>query len=88
MTIRTEDNDGREVYGYLPELVFEENNPVVQVINEANKEVLYTIRIQGNTFLPKVYSAGRYTVKAGKDRPDAFKKTGLKPTAKKIKVKL
>ncbi len=64
------------------------NDPVVQVIEEGSKEILYTIRIQGNTFLPKVYSNGKYTVKAGKDRPDGFKKTGLKPTAKKIKVKL
>ena len=88
ITIRTEDNDGRKVYGYLPELVFEENDPVVQVVNDKTKEILYTVRIQGNTFLPKVYSDGRYTVKAGKDRPDAFKKSGLKPTATKIKVKL
>ncbi|MDA1068333.1 MAG: hypothetical protein O3C43_17735 [Verrucomicrobia bacterium] len=89
LTIRQEDNDGREVYGYLPELVFEGmNDPVVQVIEEGSKEILYTVRIQGNTFLPKVYSNGKYTVKAGKDRPDGFKKTGLKPTAKKIKVKL
>jgi hypothetical protein len=88
ITIRQEDNDGREVYGYLPELVFETIDPVVQVVNEANNEVLYTVRIQGKTFLPKVYSDGNYTVKAGKDRPDGFTKKGLKPTAKKIKVKL
>ena len=88
MTIRTEDNDGREIYGYLPEMVFDEPNPVVQVINEANKEVLYTVRIKGRTFLPKVYSNGKYTVKAGNDRPDGFTKKGLKPTAKKLKVQL
>tara|TARA_B100001123_G_scaffold344100_1_gene390947 strand:+ start:713 stop:2623 length:1911 start_codon:yes stop_codon:yes gene_type:complete len=88
MIIRMEDNDGREVYGYLPEMVFDMQNPVVQVINESNKEVLYTVRIKGSTFLPKVYSDGEYTVKAGKDRPDGFTKRGLKPTASKIQVKL
>jgi hypothetical protein len=88
ITIRTEDNDGREVYGYLPELVFDMTDPVVQVVEESSNEILYTIRIQGNTFLPKVYANGKYTVKAGKDRPDGFKKSGLKPTATKIKVKL
>ena len=63
-------------------------DPVVQVVEESSNEILYTIRIQGNTFLPKVYANGKYTVKAGKDRPDGFKKSGLKPTATKIKVKL
>ena len=83
-----EDNDGRKVYGYLPEMVFEETDPVVQVINESDKEILYTVRVQGRTFLPKVYSDGKYTVKAGKDRPDSFKKSGLKPTTGKIRVSL
>ena len=47
--------------GVLPEMVFDEPDPVVQVIDESNKEVLYTVRIKGKTFLPKVYSDGKYT---------------------------
>ena len=74
--------------GYLPEMVFENPDPVVQVIDESNKEVLFTVRIKGKSFLPKVYSDGKYTVKAGKDRPDSFTKKGLEPTAKKLKVNL
>lgn len=72
------DNDGREIIGYLPELNFGEiNDPVVQVINEENDEILYTIRIQGNTFRPQVYSEGTFTVKAGKDKADLWTKEGL-----------
>lgn len=33
-TFHMEENDGREVYGYLPELHFNTPDPVVQVINE------------------------------------------------------
>jgi hypothetical protein len=88
ITIRMEDNDGREVYGYLPELDFNMPDPVVQVVNESTKEILYTVRIQGRTFLPKVYAAGKYTVKAGKDRPDGMTISGLEPVTKKLKVDL
>jgi len=38
---------------------------VVQVIDEADGEVVYTIRIKGNAFRPKVFREGRYTVKVG-----------------------
>ena len=71
-----------------PEMVFDDPDPVVQVIDESNQEILYTVRIKGKSFLPKVYSDGKYTVKAGSDRPDSFTKKGLKPTAKKLKVQL
>jgi hypothetical protein len=43
---------------------------VVQVIRESDGEILYTERIRGNTWTPKVYSAGTYTVQVGTDRPD------------------
>jgi len=38
-------------------------SPVVQVIEEATGEIQYTLRPQGSTFVPKVFRAGRYTVK-------------------------
>ena len=77
---RMEDNDGREVYGCLPELVFDNAaNPVVQVLNEATGEILYTQRIQGNRFRPRVFGPGKYTVKAGRDRADAWQRQGLVP---------
>ena len=38
-------------------------DPVVQVINEASKEIEYTVRIQGSSFEPKVRAKGAYTVR-------------------------
>jgi len=92
MTFKMEENDGRAVQGRLPELVFDDiTDPVVQVVSEADGDILYTLRIQGNRFRPAVYALGTYTVKAGRDRPDAWSAKGLKATedgGKEIKVKL
>lgn len=81
-----EENDGRKVFGYLPELQFEESDPVVQVVNEENNEILYTMRIQGNTFKPVVYGSGVYTVKAGSDRPDSWSYDGLQPSMNQVET--
>lgn len=83
MTIRMEDNDGRKPVGYLPNLKFEGNrNPVVQVVEDATGEVLYTLRARGS-FQPPVYSKGAHTIKLGADRPDGKTLGGLQPKAKK-----
>jgi len=58
-------------------------NPVVQVIEEATGEVLYTTRAQGNRFQPRVYSKGKYTVKIGLQKPDASTLKGVESVAKK-----
>lgn len=83
ITVSMEDNDGRKVAGYLPELVFEGAvDPVVQVIAEATGDILYTVRIQGGRFQPRVYSEGKHTVKCGKDRPDGKTLASLSPSPK------
>ncbi len=65
-TIRQEDNYGRKAAAYLPTIkVSGMKDPVVQVIDEANGEILYTIRIRGTSFRPKVFKAGTYTIKVG-----------------------
>lgn len=70
ITFKMSDNDGRKVVGHLPELVFEGGeSPVVQVIENSSGEILYTIRIQGSSFKPQVYSTGEHTVKVGQDSP-------------------
>jgi alkaline phosphatase D len=38
-------------------------DPVVQVIDESSGEIVYTIRIRGTVFVPKVFKGGTYTVK-------------------------
>ncbi|MFO1094046.1 MAG: hypothetical protein U0992_12155 [Planctomycetaceae bacterium] len=57
-------------------------NPVVQVIEESTGDILYTVRVQGNRFQPRVYSAGAHVVKVGHDRPDLVTLAGLDPQPK------
>jgi hypothetical protein len=57
------DNYGQTAVAYLPTLkVAGLKNPVVQVIDEANDEIVYTVRIRGYEFRPKVFASGKYTV--------------------------
>jgi hypothetical protein len=71
ITVKQNENDGRKVIGYLPEYIFSNGkNCVVQVVEEESGEVLYTARSINGRFQPKVYSAGKHTVKIGRDLPD------------------
>jgi len=66
ITIDQLDNYGRQAVAYLPTLVLHGTpNPVVQIIDESNGEIVYTLRIKGNRFTPKVFKKGRYTIKVG-----------------------
>ncbi len=66
MTIQQTDNDGRRAAAYLPTLnVTGLEDPVVQVVDESNGEIVYTLRIKGHTFRPKVFRTGSYTVRVG-----------------------
>jgi hypothetical protein len=78
ITLRMQDNDGRQVVGRLPAPTLDGvPRPVVQVIEEPSGEVLYTVRAPSDDFRPPVYSAGPHTVKLGRDRPDQKTVTGL-----------
>ena len=66
ITIHQEDNYGREALAYLPTLkIVGAESPVVQVIDEYLDEVVYTIRINGSTWRPKVFRNAVYTIKVG-----------------------
>ena len=83
ITVKQEANDGRKVAGYLPEYVFGDGKDcVVQVVEEASGEVLYTTRSRGGRFQPKVYSKGKHTVKIGRELPDAKTLKGVVPKPK------
>ncbi len=83
ITVAMDANDGRVVIGWLPKLVVEGSaRPVIQVVEEATGNILYTVRASGNRFQPRVYGPGKYTVKIGRDRPDAMTLAGLEPQAK------
>ena len=66
-TIHMTENYGREAAAYLPQLqVTGMTNPVVQVIDDTSGDIVYTLRIRGTTFRPKVFSANAaYTIKVG-----------------------
>ncbi|MFK7911901.1 MAG: hypothetical protein AB8F34_15070 [Akkermansiaceae bacterium] len=77
-TIKQWENDGRKVVGNLSKITVNGiKNPVIQVIAESTGEILYTIRIQGNTFTPRVYAKGTYTVNIGRQKPNQKSLKGL-----------
>jgi hypothetical protein len=66
ITIRQGDNYARAPLAYLPTIrVTGQEDPVVQVIDEYLQEIVYTIRIKGTTWRPKVFREGTYTVRVG-----------------------
>ncbi len=93
-TIKQEDNYGRKAVAYLPTIeVSGMTNPVVQVIDESKDEIVYTLRINGTSYRPKVFKKGKYTVKVGQLGTDKMKtRKGVRSLApdktKKIRVKL
>ncbi|MBN1344530.1 MAG: metallophosphoesterase [Phycisphaerae bacterium] len=65
-TIRQEDNYARKPVAYLPTLkITGQTDPVVQVVDESTGEIVYTIRINGQSFRPKVFKKGAYTIHVG-----------------------
>lgn len=78
ITVAMDANDGRKVHARLPAVKLDGvPNPVVQVVAEATHEILYTVRSQSESFVPRVYAPGKYTVKAGKDKPDTVVAQGV-----------
>jgi hypothetical protein len=65
ITIAQEDNYGREALAWLPTLHFSAGweNPVVQIVDEYDGQIVYTLRIRGREFSPKVFRVGTYAVR-------------------------
>lgn len=64
-----EDNYGRKAVAYLPTLKIKgQTDPVAQVIDESNNEIVYTLRIKGTSYRPKVFKQGTYTIKVGEGK--------------------
>lgn len=83
VTIDVLDNYGRQAAAYLPTLEIQGvERPVVQVVDEANGETVYSLRIAGTKFQPFVYAEGRYTVRVSEPDQGRMKDvTGLQATA-------
>ena len=77
LSFNASDNDGRKATGHL-EFNVDLKLPVVQVINEKTKEILYTKRFKSSKGKLPVYSADPHTIKIGKDKPERVLKSGLK----------
>ncbi|MHC4215681.1 MAG: hypothetical protein ACYSWP_20220 [Planctomycetota bacterium] len=72
--VSQEDNYGRQAQAYLPTIdVKGMKNPVVGVVDESNDEIVYTIRINGSSYRPKVFGKGTYTVKVGEQGTDKMR---------------
>lgn len=70
-TIRMTDNYGRKPTGFLPNVrVQGMTDPVIQVVDEATKEVVYTLRVKGDQFRPMVFSSGPFTIRVGEPGTD------------------
>lgn len=70
-TVSMEGHYGRKAAAYLPTVnISGMIDPVVQVIDEANNEIVYTLRIKGTSFRPKVFKEGMYTIKIGEPGTD------------------
>ncbi len=69
ITITQQDNYGRKAKAYLPTLQIKgQSDPVIQVIREPDGEIVYTLRVKGNTFRPMVFEEGKYTIKVGEGK--------------------
>ncbi len=62
------DNYARAAIAYLPLLQINKPDQVVQVVEEKSGEVVYTLRIKGKSFRPKVFAKGKYTVHVGEGK--------------------
>ncbi len=74
-TISMLDNYSRPVRTWLPNYQVNglTHHPVFQVMDEESGEVLYTVRVPGNTYQPGVFSyGGEYTVRIGDPDTDNF----------------
>jgi len=63
ITIRQQDNYGRQPVAYLNEIEVEGINPVVEVIHEDSGKTEYSLRLRGNRFRPHVFTEGKYTLR-------------------------
>ena len=53
-------------------------DPVVQVIDESDGQIVYTLRIKGREFRPKVFQKGTYTIRVGQQDGNMKEFRGVK----------
>jgi len=71
ITITQWDNYSRGPLAHLPTLrVSGAKDPVVQVVDEYLDEIVYTVRIRGTSWRPKVFKEGTYTIRVATDESE------------------
>jgi len=80
VTVKMADNDGRRPAGQIPvpDKVKKLARPVIEVIDEATGEPLYTQRFETAPDTLPVFGTSRFTIRFGKDKPDNVAATGVK----------
>ncbi len=74
LTISQFDNYGRDAEAWLPGIQIEgEPSPVIEVIDQQTGELEYSVRINGTSFSPKVFSEGIFTIRLGYPEQDNWK---------------
>lgn len=86
ITVTQEDNYAREAVAWLPTILGpEDSRPVVQVAESKTGDVLYTLRVKGLPWQPKVFAEGTYTMIATEGRHKKLL-TGLTAVADKTRA--
>jgi alkaline phosphatase D len=86
--LHQQDSYGRKAVAYLPEIVVQGmDNPVIQIVEESSGEIVYTIRINGDRFRPKVFRQGLYTVIVGEPGTKKMKKFEGIPSIAEVELK-
>ncbi len=66
VTIKQEDNYGKKAHAFLPSInVSGKINPRIQIRDDSTGEIVYTLRINGTSFRPKVFKSGIYIIIVG-----------------------
>lgn len=74
IVLNQQDNNGRDTYGYLPDMEIDGlTDPVIQVYRQETGELEYALRIKGQTVRPKVYEDGQYRVRVGEPDKNLWK---------------
>jgi len=84
ITVSQTDNGLPNTGLFLPALLVQGlSNPVIQVVDENDGRVVYSLRIRGTSFRPPVFQPGTYTVRVGDPDGKGFKVLeGLKTLSK------
>ncbi|MEQ9412161.1 MAG: hypothetical protein RIK87_30925 [Fuerstiella sp.] len=69
-TISQFDNYSPPSWGKLGQLTFDVDSPVVQLVDSDSGEILYTVRVNGKSFVPGAPPGKTFVIKAGKDSPE------------------